>query len=58
MTTHARLRQVADKMLAAYSDLDFYRRVVPEVVDRHDEKLTQAHTDYEVAKGELLAVLE
>lgn len=56
--THAELRRVADKLLAAYSDVEFYRRHGPEHgIDNHDEKLAAAHREYRERREELDAVL-
>ena len=58
MTTHARLRQVADRALAAFSEVDLYQRVLgPDHVEDHAEKVERAEGEWETAKAELLAVL-
>lgn len=58
MTTHAALRQVADKLLAAHGDVEFYRRHGPETgIDNHDEKLATAEVEFGRAREELEAVL-
>ena len=58
MTTHAALRQVADKLLAAHGDAEFYRRHGPEHgIDDHQEKLDSAEREFAAARQDLEAVL-
>lgn len=58
MTTHAKLRQIADKFLAAHGDVEFYRRHGPEHgIDDHPEKLAAAEREAAAAQEALAAVL-